>query len=219
MIWRRILSALAGKSNKLVLRIFNSLSLILIIIFFFKQSIYNTASPGGQSSLFLYVGHQEKKPSGSGNEATANHLFTYDLGQFVLSRDASYSLEHLILLLQTMDTNISHLEDIGQYEWGYLNSLVSSTKPIESIQRKFNELCEQIKSRVVAVYQPRYPHVCGIKYANNRGLSYQDLATTCKSQQQSTFDIVLARIGGIQQMLVLVAKMVESENSSFYNKK
>jgi hypothetical protein len=169
--------------------------------------------------LFLYIGHQEKKSSVSGNESQPNHLFTYDLGQFVLSKDADYSLEHLILLMQTIDTNISHLEDISQYEWGYLNSSLSSTKPIETIQKNFGEICDHIKYKVVAVYHPRNPHVCGIKYPNSRVLSYKDIATTCKSQQQSTFDIVLARIGGIQQMLVLVAKMVENENSLFYNKK
>jgi hypothetical protein len=170
----------------------------------------------------LYIGHQDKKTAvggGGGSEKQpASHLFTYDLGQFVLSKDASYSLEHLCLLMQIMDTNVSHLDHVGVYEWSYLNSVLSNSKPIEAIERNFAELCEQVKSRIVAVYTPRNPHTCGVR-SSGRIMTYADIATTCKSQQQSTLDTVLARIGGVQQVLVLVAKMVESENEEFYNKK
>lgn len=46
--------------------------------------------------------------------------------------------------MQIMDTNISHVDKTGNYEWGYLNGYCD-IKTIENIQKNYNEYCDQIK--------------------------------------------------------------------------
>jgi hypothetical protein len=177
-------------------------------------TIYNSGQNQGTPNLFLYLGHQEKRSESACN---SYYLFNYDLGQFILSKDSQYTIEHLIIIMHIMDTNFAHLDMANKYDMGYMNGQQNfKIKYIDNIQKSFNELCDQIKCRTIAVYNPRNPQVCAIKYANNRTLSFIDIATTCKSQKESSFDIVLARIGGIQQMLILIAKLVEQESLNFY---
>lgn len=66
------------------------------------------------------------------------------------------------------------------------------------------------------VYHPRNPHVYAIKPSNCKlALTYVELITSARPRQQCTLDIVLAKVGGIRQLLVLLAKLVESENKNF----
>ena len=58
--------------------------------------------------------------------------------------DSNYSDEHLMLLMQIMDTNISQIDQIGEYEWGYLNG-TCDTRIIENIQKNFVDYCDHIK--------------------------------------------------------------------------
>ena len=56
------------------------------------------------------------------------------------------------------------------------------------------------------VFHPRNPHVYGIKPVNCKAaLIYVELASNSKTMQQCTFDIVLAKTGGIRQLLILLA--------------
>jgi hypothetical protein len=88
-------------------------------------------------NFYFYIGHQEKN-------AELNHLFNYDLGQVVLSKDANYTIEHLLILMQIMDTNISIIDKLGAYEWQYLNGYVNTTI-IDNLEKNFNEYSEQLK--------------------------------------------------------------------------
>jgi len=89
------------------------------------------------TNLFLFIGHQEVK-------AELNYLFHYDLGQVVLSKDANYTVEHLLILTQIMDTNISQLDKINEYEWDYINGYCES-KLIESLNKHFADYSDHIK--------------------------------------------------------------------------
>lgn len=59
-------------------------------------------------------------------------------------KDSNFTNEHLILLMQIMDTNISLIEESAEFEWTYLNGY-SSVVTIENIQKYFNEYCNKIK--------------------------------------------------------------------------
>ena len=101
---------------------------------------HNQQHNSNNQQLYLYVGHQEKR--------TEPHLFNYDLGQIILSKDASYSTEHIILLMQVMDTNISLVEESSEYEWTYLNGY-SPVNLIENLSKHFADYANQIKSHVI----------------------------------------------------------------------
>ncbi len=58
--------------------------------------------------------------------------------------DAKYTIENLILLMHIMDTNITLLDTLNEYEWSFLNGQYDA-KIIENLQKYFNEYCEQIK--------------------------------------------------------------------------
>ncbi len=88
-------------------------------------------------NIYFYIGHQEKN-------AELHHLFNYDLGQVVLSKDANYTIEHLIILMQIMDTNISFIDKLNTYEWQYLNGYVN-TAIIDNLEKNFNEYSDQLK--------------------------------------------------------------------------
>lgn len=173
-------------------------------------------------NLYLYLGHQEKRHQS--NHST--NLLTYDLGQFIVSKDATnYTDEHLILLMHIMDTNLTHLHRLAEYDWSYLLSVVSNAsqlnkniqKSIDSLQKNHNELFDQIMAKTIVVFHPRNPLVYAIKSSaqSQRSFNYADLDFTCKAIQQTTLDVVLARCGGIQQLLVLLARLVEQENTNF----
>ena len=108
--------------------------------------------------------------------------------------------------MQIMDTNISQIDKLNEYEWGHLNGY-ADVKLIENIEKNFADYSSQIKSNVIAVYHPKNSHVCALKYANNRSLIYTEIVSNCKSLQHNTFDIILIRKGGIRQILMLIAKV------------
>lgn len=87
----------------------------------------------------LFLGHEERK-----SKDTMSFLFHYDLGQVVLSKDAAYSLEHLLILMHVMDTNVSQLDCLAKYEWAYMNGY-SKPVHVENLQKDFQELANQIK--------------------------------------------------------------------------
>jgi len=155
------------------------------------------------SSLLMFIGHQELK-------AELNYLFHYDLGQVLLSKDCEYSIEHLLILNQIMDTNISQLDKINEYEWDYLNGYCDS-RIIDRLNKNFNEYSDHIKSHILVVYHPRNSHVAATK-SSSKILSYIEIASSCKSIQECSIEIALAKIGGCRQLLLLLAKLVEQEN-------
>jgi hypothetical protein len=60
--------------------------------------------------------------------------------------DTKYSREHLLILMQIMDTNVNLLENCADHQWIYLNDFQSiDLNTIEKIQKNFPEYCEQIK--------------------------------------------------------------------------
>lgn len=103
-------------------------------------------SRGNNNNSCLFLGHEERK-----RKDTLSFLFHYDLGQVVLSKDAAYSLEHLLVLMHVMDTNVSQLDCLARYEWAYLNGY-SRPEHVESLQKDFQELANQIK-----VYFLKFP--------------------------------------------------------------
>jgi hypothetical protein len=161
----------------------------------------HSSSPSSSisNSHYFYIGHEEKK-------SKLTNLFSYDLGQVILSKDSSFTCEHLIILMQIMDTNISQIDKLCEYEWGHLNGYVD-VRLIENIEKNFADYCSQIKSNVIAVYHPKNSHVCALKYANSRSLIYTEIVSNCKSLQHTTFDIILNKTGGIRQILMLIAKV------------
>ncbi len=192
-------------TNKLSCKISHSLNAAKIVekefeIFCAPDKIL--LKPPGSSfsnAHYFYIGHEEKK-------SKLTNLFSYDLGQVILSKDSSFTCEHLIILMQIMDTNISQIDKLSEYEWGHLNGY-ADVKLIENIEKNFVDYSSQIKSNVIAVYHPKNSHVCALKYANNRSLIYTEIVSNCKSLQHNTFDIVLIRKGGIRQILMLIAKV------------
>ena len=53
---------------------------------------------------------------------------------------------------------------------------------------------------------PRNSHVAAIKSAQNK-LVYTEIASSCKSIQECSIDVTLAKIGGCQQLIILLAKV------------
>lgn len=156
----------------------------------------------------FYIGHDEKKKDN-------NYLFHYDLGQVILSKDFNYTLENLLILIHIMDTNVSHINFLNDYEWAYLNG-TCHPQVIENLQQNLPEYIDQINVHMNVVYHPRNPHVYAIKPANcNSALTYVELITNVKSSSQCTLDIILAKIGGVRHLLMLIAKLVETENTIF----
>ena len=195
--------------NKLNCRISYSLNATKIVdkefeIFCAPDKILLKPPPlnaNSSNAIYFYIGHEEKK-------SKLSNLFSYDLGQVILSRDSNFTCEHIIILMQIMDTNISQLDKLSDYEWGYLNGY-ANVKLIENVEKNFGEYCSQIKASVVAVYHPKNAHVCALKYANNRALVYTEIVSNCKSLQQNTFDIILNRTGGVRHILMLIAKVIQ----------
>jgi hypothetical protein len=66
---------------------------------------------------------------------------------------------------------------------------------------------------VIGIYQPRYSKVCAVlkqiqSTANKQSIErlvYQPINSPCSPHKQTTFDLALAKIGGIKQMLMLIA--------------
>lgn len=56
-------------------------------------------------------------------------MFHFDIGQIILSEGISYTIEHLVLLMQIMDTNATHIDEIigKQYEWTFLNGYLHAS--------------------------------------------------------------------------------------------
>lgn len=167
----------------------------------------------GNDHACLYLGHT--------HPITNNHqlLFHYDLGQLVLTAEGNFTLEHLLLLMHTMDTNVSQLDCFAGHEWSYLNGRVSFTV-LENLLSKRKCFVEQIKRSLNVVYHPRSGHNYAIKPVNCQSpLTYVELVANARASQQCTLDIVLERLGGIRQMLMLLAKLVEHESEEFrFNK-
>ena len=65
----------------------------------------------------------------------------------MMVKDANYGLEHLLLLMHVMDTNVSHLDRLVDLEWAYLNGRCDA-KLIENLKRNFIDYCEHIKVTV-----------------------------------------------------------------------
>lgn len=69
---------------------------------------------------------------------------------------------------------------------------------------------------MIAIYQPRYSKVyAALKQVSSGGnrtsidrLVYQPVNCPCSSNKQVTFDIALARIGGMKQLLMLIAQVI-----------
>ena len=79
-----------------------------------------------------------------------------------------------------------------------------------------------IKSHAIAIYNPRNPHICSIKQGTTNSRSslfnHIDVTFSCKVIQQVTFEIVLAKIGGIEQILVLLARVrIKNKKSALTN--
>ena len=181
-----------------------------------------------QQQLFLYVGHQERK-------SEVNH-FHYDIGQIILSKDANYGIEHLVLLMQIMDTNVSHLEDrLDKYEWDFVNGAWCDVAALQNLTSLtlLNECCDHIRSQLIGVYHPKYPHVGAIRSSlltspsssssssssssTQAPLIYVDISSSSvfKALQESRIDTVLARTGGIRHLLMAIGKLMEDECKSF----
>jgi hypothetical protein len=58
----------------------------------------------------------------------------------------------------------------------------------------------------MVAYHPRNSHVAAIKSAQNK-LVYTEIASSCKSIQECSIDVTLAKIGGCQQLIILLAKV------------
>jgi hypothetical protein len=110
-------------------------------------------SSSSTSAGYFYLGHEEK----SVKSKQLSNLFSYDLGQVILSKDSNFRCEHLIILMQIMDTNISQIDKLSECEWGYLNGHVD-VKLIENVESYFGDYCREIKASVVAVYHPKNSH-------------------------------------------------------------
>ncbi len=88
---------------------------------------------------YFYIGHKE-------NEINLDLLFNFDIGQLILSEGISFTIEHLVLIMQIMDTNATHIDDIinKQYEWTFLNGYLHSSI-IQNIINNYKAYCEEIK--------------------------------------------------------------------------
>lgn len=60
------------------------------------------------------------------------------------------SIEHLLLMMQIMDTNISLIDESVNYQWSYLNGH-TSVQSIENIVKHFADYSNQIKSKVIGI--------------------------------------------------------------------
>jgi len=174
----------------------------------------STPTQTSQASIpSLFIGHSN--PADQPNR----FLFHYDLGQVILTKHAPFSLEHLTLLMHLMDTNIAHLDTLSTYDFTYLNGL---THPhlIHNLQSNFNTYANAIKLHLNVAYHPRSPQIYAIKAPNTTAstLMYVDLATTIRPFQESTIDRCLARIGGLPQMLILLARTIEVEDQIIQEK-
>ena len=154
------------------------------------------------ATLNFFIGHQEKKPE------CMNYSFHYDIGQVILSKDTNFTIEHLLMIMQVMDTNISQIDKISEYDWAFLNGFCDAAV-IENLQKNFNEYTGEIKSHAIAAFNPRNPHVAALKLVGQKNWSYVDLelASSFKPIQQYTLDVALAKVGGIRQLLILIAKV------------
>ena len=203
-------------SNKLKCNLSFSLNVAEIAFKKFEIELPNTSSSPilkdtTMNKSCFYLGHDEKKKDN-------NYLFHYDMGQVILSKNFKYSLENLLLLNHIMDTNVSQIDYLNEYEWAYLNG-TCDPQVIENLQQKLPDYIEQIYIHMNVVYHPRNPHVYAIKPANCKSpLTYVELIANVKSSYQCTLDIVLAKIGGVRHLLMLIAKLVETENISFLPK-
>ena len=110
-----------------------------------KQTV-NNLQQQLNTYLYLFIGHQEVK-------AEFNYLFHFDLGQVIISKDSSYTIEHLLILIQIMDTNVSQLEKISEYEWDYLNGYCDS-KLIDLLNKNFNDYSDHIKVKICCIFFP-----------------------------------------------------------------
>ena len=134
------------------------------------------------------------------------------------------TIEHLVLLMQIMDSNATHIDELfnKQFEWTFLNGYLNATI-IQNIINNYKLYCEEIKVKkalnekiichVISIYQPRYSKACAVlkqvQPATNKQsierLVYQPINCPCSPHKQYTFDLALAKIGGIKQMLMLIA--------------
>lgn len=174
----------------------------------------------------------------------SSSLFYFDMGQIILSKDASFTIEHLVLLMQIIDTNCSQIDVISSRnidlmtndsydddifdtlkheDWGYLNGYLN-VNTISNLNDNHVEYCEEIKQHVILIYQPRYSHICAtpkqiqatIIQSNRRiteRLAYQDILCPCLKVTQSTIDIALTKLGGLNHFLMLIAYYI-GENES-----
>ncbi len=71
-------------------------------------------------------------------------IFVFGWFIFYSFLDANYTIEHLILLMQIMDTNVSLIDKLASYEWGYLNGYVK-VDVIDHLEKNFAEYSDQIK--------------------------------------------------------------------------
>ena len=102
-----------------------------------------------------------------------------------------------------------------RYEWTHLNGY-SEPPLLDRLAAHFGDYADQIGLHVNVVYQPRHAHAYAIKPANCRlPLTYVELAPGARCRRQSTVDTALAKLGGVRQLLVLLAKLVEAENKSW----
>jgi hypothetical protein len=66
----------------------------------------------------------------------------------VVYSDIHYTLEHLVLLLQIIDTNAAHIDEIisKKHDFGYLNGYLHASS-VENLNKYYVDYCEEIKVR------------------------------------------------------------------------
>jgi hypothetical protein len=138
--------------------------------------------------------------------------------------------------MQIIDTNAAHIDEIisKKHDFGYLNGYLHVSN-VENLNKYFVDYCEEIKvslpvsvqlevhliklvtwqCAVIAIYNPRYPKNCTglkrdqvstVKKAIDR-LTYYQISCPCVARNQTTFDIALSKIGGVRQLLMLIAQV------------
>ena len=65
------------------------------------------------------------------------------------NKGINHTIEHLVLLMQLMDTNATHIDELynKQYEWTYLNGYLNASI-IQNIIGNYKVYCEEIKVKI-----------------------------------------------------------------------
>jgi hypothetical protein len=87
---------------------------------------------GNDLNSYFYIDHKE-------NEINLDLLFNFDSGQLILSEGISFTIDHLVLIMQIIDDIIN-----TQYEWTFLNGYLHASI-IQNIINNYKAKCEEIK--------------------------------------------------------------------------